>query len=584
MRAFLVCSRPDDAPMAERLSRAARALAAREGYVVRDLSARAWIAEAGPLPLPLVEHEGWTVVGDAFPRHGPTERLVGRDGSDVGALHDTVWGRYVALKLTSDGRVADVFRDPSGALDCLVWTAHGLDFIGSDAPAWLVRGVQPSWRIAFDRIGAALDNPLLATAALLLDGPEAVLPGELRSLATGSVASVWRPRDSAVRPLRLDDSAAARLLQDTVDAAVEALAGASGRIAAEVSGGFDSSVVAACLTRAGAARPRLWLNAYGLDPAADERHYVDALAKKIKIAPACVPRTDAPLTEAWLGLMPHGVRPSLAALDGPHDQDWSDRMRGADIQSLFTGKGGDGLFIQPMTSAVFTDLWRDRGAAAVLDPALSAVARRTERSVWTLLKSAIGARPVTAPRDATPVDLIAPYDPSPPHPWLLDLDGLGPAKIHQILGVVHGQTVYGRSLKTRWVDAVHPLLSQPVVDLCLALPTYQLTLGRRDRALARRAFADRLPGVIVSRRSKGELSGYFGRMIADGLDAVRPWLLEGRLAAEGIINRESFDLLLRRESLAWRGGYVEILTAAAFEGWVRAWEDRLRPVSTSDRS
>jgi len=279
--------------------------------------------------------------------------------------------------------------------------------------------------------------------------------------------------------------------------------------------------------------------------------------------------------------MPHGVRPSLAALDGPHDLDWANRIEAAGAHALFTGKGGDGLFIQPMTPPVFTDLWRDRGVRALIDPALPEVARRTERSVWTLLMAALADRPVTAPRDDTPDDLVKAPDVRPRHPWLEGLHRLGPAKAYQVLGVVHGQTVYGPSLKTTQIEPIHPLLCQPVVELCLALPTYQLTLGRRDRALARQAFADVLPASIAQRRSKGELSGYFGRMIADGLPAVRAWLLDGRLAAHGVINRAAFEALLRRDSLAWRGGYVEVLTAVAFEGWIRAWEDRLRP--TPDR-
>ena len=341
-------------------------------------------------------------------------------------------------------------------------------------------------------------------------------------------------------------------------------------------------MVAACLARTGTADVRLWLNAYGPDPAADERPFVEALAAKLSIRPTYARRADAPLTEDWLTRMPQGVRPSLAALDGPHDVDWANRMEAAGVQSLFTGKGGDGLFIQPMTPPVFTDLWRDRRGRTLIDPALPSIARRTERSVWSLVRAALADRPVTAPRDDTPDDLVNAPEIRPRHPWIEGLDGLGPAKAYQILGVIHGQTVYGPSLKTPRVEPVHPLLSQPVVELCLALPTYQLTLGQRDRALARVAFADHLPALITDRRSKGELSGYFGRMIADGLPAVRPWLLEGRLAAHGIINRPAFETLLRRDSLAWRGGYVEILTAVAFEGWIRAWEDRLRPAPDRD--
>ena len=576
MRAFVVCGRMERDAMGERLSRAVRDSAIAEGYRIHDLSALTWVGDAGTLPMPHRRHEGWTVLGDVFSPPAQTLANSPPAASVAQALIARVWGRYVALKLASDGALTHVLRDPSGALDCIVWSAHGLTFVASDTPDWLIRGIRPPWRIALDRVAGALKDPVLAGADLLIDGPVGLLPGDLISLNDHSISTAWRPGDIAACPIRVDDQTAARMLRETVQAVVASFASVSGASAAEISGGFDSSVVAACLAWAGSADLRLWLNAYGPDPAADERPFVEALARQISISPTYAPRVDAPLTESWLRRMPHGIRPSLAALDGPHDADWADRLRAAGVQSLFTGKGGDGLLIQPMTPPVFTDLWRDRGGRALLDPALPAIARRTERSVWTLLQSALANRSVTAPRDDTPTNLFEGSAGQSVHPWLAGLGGLGPAKVYQILGLAHGQTVYGRSLKTERVDLVHPLLAQPVVDLCLALPTYQLTLGHRDRALARAAFADHLPTAITERRSKGELSGYFGRMIAEGLDAVRPWLLDGRLATHGLIRRDAFDQLLRRDSLAWRGGYVEILTAVAFEGWLRAWEHRLQ--------
>ena len=103
----------------------------------------------------------------------------------------------------------------------------------------------------------------------------------------------------------------------------------------------------------------------------------------------------------------------------------------------------------------------------------------------------------------------------------------------------------------------------------------RLTLGRRDRALARHAFADRLPAPLVVRRTKGEMTAFYGHLIADSLDLLRPWLLDGRLAAMGLIDAARADAALSRPALAWRGGYVDIMTTAAIEGCVRTWERRL---------
>ncbi|MNY26078.1 hypothetical protein D3C86_1599060 [compost metagenome] len=144
------------------------------------------------------------------------------------------------------------------------------------------------------------------------------------------------------------------------------------------------------------------------------------------------------------------------------------------------------------------------------------------------------------------------------------------------MSLLQGHGLHGPSRLTAAVDVFHPLLSQPVIEACLGLTTPQLTLGRRDRALARLAFRDRLPPEVLQRRSKGELTAYFGRMIADGLPDLRPWLLDGRLAALGVIDRRSAEAALTRDALIRCGDYPDILLAAMFEGWVRAWDNRLQ--------
>lgn len=131
------------------------------------------------------------------------------------------------------------------------------------------------------------------------------------------------------------------------------------------------------------------------------------------------------------------------------------------------------------------------------------------------------------------------------------------------------------SALTPFVDVRNPLCAQPVVEACLSLPTPILTLGGRDRGLARHAFRDRLPIENIERRSKGDMTRLYGRLVHDSLDFLRPWLLEGRLAGLGLLDLEAADVALARETLLWRGGYSAVMVLAAFEGWVRHWEARL---------
>src|SRR5690606_7409130 len=95
-------------------------------------------------------------------------------------------------------------------------------------------------------------------------------------------------------------------------------------------------------------------------------------------------------------------------------------------------------------------------------------------------------------------------DSAPVHPWLAGCEAFGPAKTMQIAGVLDSVSRHGPSMLTEVIDVRHPLCAQPVIEACLALPTFLLTHGGRDRGLARHAFRERLPPAIVDRRSKGD--------------------------------------------------------------------------------
>lgn len=108
------------------------------------------------------------------------------------------------------------------------------------------------------------------------------------------------------------------------------------------------------------------------------------------------------------------------------------------------------------------------------------------------------------------------------HPWLTDLEGLGPGKRQQIVGFASNLGLHSPSRRTMSADLLHPALSQPVVEAVLATPTWRLTGGGHDRLLARRAFVDRLPPELVRRRSKAELGAYYGHVVAANIDRLRP--------------------------------------------------------------
>lgn len=580
---LLVCRTPGD-DAARSLSTALEQRAALEGHLIAPLNAHAWLAVRGPVAPKTVSIGGWTLIGDVFDRQSPI--LPTPSAEDPWAyerkLVSRIWGRYVGVLFERGDRPSAFLRDPSGALECVTWTQDGLTLACSAAEDWLIRDLRPAWRINVDRVAQALHSLVAGTGDLLIDGPTALEPGTIQALPlTRRAATIWEPADFADRsldPAPPIDEAMLRIRR-AIDEAVSGLASLPGPLGAEVSGGLDSSLVAASLRHNRPDAVSVWLNAYGSTPESDERDYVTILGRALGFKPLCARHATGPITSDWLTSLAGGFRPGLNALDHPQDRSWTGVLEKAGATALMTGKGGDSVLFQAATTDVFTDVWLGAGWRALAYADLAELAAANEISVWSMIRAARRHRR----HDPQPLlrnhpMLALPGAEPGPHPWLSDLQRFGPAKRFQIAGVADSVSHHGPSALTRAIDVRHPLCAQPVVEACLALPTSLLTIGGRDRGLARRAHRDRLPADIVERRTKGEMTRVYGRMIAENLDVLRPWLADGRLAAWGVINRKAALTELTPEALIWQGQHAAILTAAAFEGWVRTWEARLSPL------
>lgn len=548
------------------------------GMTQRPLGRSGWLATGGPRPPRVTDAGAWMLIGDVYDRRrNPLSRVISQHNSYAfeQSIMRRFWGRFVGLRLDRNGAVSELLRDPSGALECVAWRWKDLTLVASDLPGWLVAITRTDWRIAFDRVGRALQDPLGSWWETMIDGPTVVPPGALQSFPPAlPPVPLWRP-DVFARASDeeiLSNEVASAILGAAVDESVHAFA-RDGRLAAELSGGLDSAIVGSSL-HAGGYEAGLWLHAFSDEPGADERPYADAMAAKLGVALTKIPRSPAPLTETMLWALTPGLRPSFNGMDVPNDQVWAEALEKVGAKVLLTGKGGDAVFIQGAGADIFGDLWRRQGWRAAFSSSLPRLARWNGCSVWSLIKAARSDRPDRSRLGRT-VSFVS-EDVTPKlHPWLEAAADLGPAKRYQIAGVINGITFSSPSIQSQTVELVHPLLAQPVVETCLALSAEQLTLGRRDRGLARKTFRDRLTQDIAERRSKGEMTAYYGRRLAMSLGVIRPWLLDGRLASEGLIARGAVDALLTEDSLIWRGRVGEIMTAVVIEAWVRTWEARL---------
>lgn len=530
-------------------------------------------ADQDPQPQVSSGHER-VILGRVFEQ---PERQPGQDMLEAAEmLCRGGWGRYAVVFRGPDGRAAGIFRDPSGAVEALAWTVEGLSVVASDTMA-LLEAIPPSnlgidWRLLgwamVDRIALAGDCPLR--------GVHAVTPGALRRLEDGVELPVWRPGVFAVRGLTdTDDNRQA--LASTVDATVGRLAQRGGCVLAELSGGLDSSIVGSALVKAPAVEVAQWVHYFVEDPAGDERTFARAAAERLGVELTEVAKVRQGMGLDRLAQAGRAIRPSGALGDPHYDLDLADRARALGAKQIFSGMGGDTVFLQGGNPYLaFDDYWRRFRWG--FGPAYE-VARFAKRSVWSVWRAAQKARffpdPVRHTPETSHLAASAVAFERPAHPWLRDLRDVPPAKRRQLMLLTYQLLVQGRTARGQCAEIVNPLLSQPVMEMTLSLSARALTHGGDDRVMARETFRDRLAPEIYRRRSKGDLSRHYGRETLQDLDALRGLLLDGELINAGLLDPVGLDEMLTPESLIWKGHYRAIMDMVVLEQWARSWRARL---------
>lgn len=484
---------------------------------------------------------------------------------DETVLRDRFWGGYLAIFSKGPGR-HDIFRDPSG--DVLArWRAASPFthfFSEIDLPASL--GLA---ELELDQLSIArqLRWPHLRTATSGIAGVRELLPGCLwRSDCdqAGATRLVWNPADHCEpAPPSWDRT----MLPDAVRATARTLARPHESVLLELSGGLDSSILAAALRH----QPRLTaLNLATQSEEGDERRYAGAVAGRfgIPLRTHCLEPALC-LDTPPLRLFP-GIDPVLRAID---------RVVGAEAESagadaLMSGIGGDNVFCSLSTAAPVVDALLALGSRRAWST-LHDVARRTQCSLWTALRFAAvkwRRRNMAPPwvEDRRLLGDVADALVPEPHPWLEAASGLPPGKVEHVrlLLAIHGALDAHPRGRNRPI--LRPYCAQPVMEACLPIPSWRWIAGGRDRAAARAAFATDLPTAVANRRTKGRLEGHYRATFELARGALEQLLLDGWLARNQILDSSKLAAALRADMPALDNRFYLLLLFASVELWVQS--------------
>ncbi|MEN7537282.1 asparagine synthase-related protein [Aurantiacibacter flavus] len=512
------------------------------------------------------------IVGELFRRSGADGRSAAERIAVLNELPDVCWGAYIGFVHSPQG--LSILRGVSGPNPCYFTRLEEGWGFASDA-ALLSQTTGQSFVVDWQALGALLlyresrpEQTCLAEVRELLPGTMAVISADRVDIRT-----IWTPEPYIAAPVGAFDTASDRL-HNVILRSIAAWAERFERPLLELSGGLDSSIVAAALAEAGSRFHCLSYKASGadLDETDYARRVADYLGKSLEVV-----FPDSSAVRLEVSAAAHLPRPHARSFIQETDRlSWNAARRiGAD--AFFTGNGGDNVFCFLSSVAPVRDRLRSRHLVAAWKTAAD-IAQVCEVGRWEVLIKSVRRsfhRSAYSEWHWTPDflsrDVVTGTARPLPHPWLAACDRSDPGSRAHVAAILRIQNYLEGHARLAHAPLIAPLLSQPIIETCLSIPSWHWCAGGRNRAVARAAFADHLPKDILERQGKGSFAGMISRILESRKNQVRAMLLHGLLAENGLLDRASIDQQLRPESPVSGRSAGRILGLVDAEAWARSW-------------
>jgi asparagine synthase (glutamine-hydrolysing) len=531
-------------------------------------------------PVTFLENGDGLIIGDIYSRakHSRcSDKFDGKESkriseSDGAYLFEEFWGEYVAV-LSRDN---DPFllRDPSGGLSCYALRCNSFDAFVSDVEFGVSLGLVDG-EIDWNALAQWLVQAGLRTERTCLKGVNEFLSGASwsRSGGTWRRQTAWTPWTfSAPGRQFADRDEAVDVLRDAIIQATKACAKGARSALLEMSGGLDSSIVAACLQYADV--PVTCVSLWTSDAGGDERQYAQDVADHIA-APIHFVRLSAEDVDI-MDLSPiRKPRPLDHPLKRVSDLILEREGFARSADSYFSGSGGDYVLGYLTSSAPAADALIALGPGRTFLNAVGDVAELNSCSIWKVGALAVrrlrrrSARKAGASRAFLSGDIAALETQS--HPWLAAPRNAWPGKLETVDYLTRCQGMREERDRRRVAPLKMPLLTQPVVETCLRIPSWMAVTGGRNRAVARDAFADELPDKILKRRTKGNFTSFNAAIFERNRALLRDILLDGRLTAEGLFDRRALEDFFGSTRPLTGNAYASAIELASIELWTQTW-------------
>lgn len=525
---------------------------------------------------------GAVLIGSIFARgHDGPVSLSEREREAVvdsrgASLVSRRWGNYVAV-IGVDPDAVTIVRAPFGELPCY-WAEHQERvYVASDLPL-LGALASGAWSIEPGALARYLAAGDVHASETCLAGVRELSGGQrLTVLPEGAFEdTLWSPWTYASEARQIASAEdAARRLRDAVCNSVCARASEYRAILLKLSGGLDSSILAASLIHSG--RLATALNLATIDPSADEREETERVASSLGI----------PLVIRFREIAGVDVCQSLAArLPRPSARSFAQESRrlttltaaDAGCDAVFDGGGGDNVFCSVRSARPAADCLRCEDGRGDFWKTASTVAELSQATVWRVAWRALlmSTRRSVDFRWSLDWRFLSPEarelaEMAPLHPWLEAPARMLPGKAAHVALIAAAQAIaQGRDAEAE-LPTCSPLVSQPIIEECLRIASWLWFDKGHDRAVARRAFAPFLPAETVWRRSKGAPDCFVAELYEANRPTIGDLLLGGELRRLGLVDTAALERALSHEGPVRGHNFLRLMQLTDVESWARCW-------------
>lgn len=390
-----------------------------------------------------------------------------------------------------------------------------------------------------------------------------------------TIQQVWLPWRFTDHAAETDRMSAITSLRRAVDGSVAAIAREfDSPPIAGVSGGLDSSIMLSALAKAGIS-PRC-ITLATQDPEGDERPFARVVCDvhgcaldeiHYRLSDINILRPSAP----------HLPRPAGATFLQSYNRRAIEVARRIGAKALFKGNGGDAVFcfMQNVTPAL--DQLKSIRQWGALPQTIFDISRITECGLPEILgemwrKLSNPSAPPSEKRDPRFLaEREIPFATFPAHPWLHPPTDVPKGRANHAEWILRVQRFTEGFDRSDPLELVCPLVSQPIIEASLAIPSWLWVQGGVNRSIARQAYRDVLPRQVLGHVRKGGPAPFTLEILEAERSRIRDFLLGGLLNQKGVIDAHALEIYLDQRGPQKGHDYLRVMELVDVEAWARHW-------------